>query len=109
MSGEEIVLNGDRSQWEVVFENIIQNALRYAESYIDITCEKSEGKTLMIIHNDGDPIPEESLERLFEPFQKSHKGQFGLGLAIVKRIVELHNGTVEVQNNENGVSIIIVI
>ncbi len=109
MSGEEIELNGDRSQWEVVFENIIQNALRYAESHIDITCEKSEGKTVMIVHNDGDPIPEESLERLFEPFQKSHKGQFGLGLAIVKRIVELHNGTVEVQNNENGVSIIIVI
>ncbi|MGP4082388.1 sensor histidine kinase [Pseudalkalibacillus sp. R45] len=109
VSGEDIDFKGDRSQWEVVFENIIQNALRYAESYIDISCERENGQTAMRVHNDGETIPEEKLDRLFEPFEKSHKGQFGLGLAIVKRIVELHNGTVEVQNEENGVSIVIII
>ncbi|MGM7700146.1 sensor histidine kinase [Pseudalkalibacillus sp. Hm43] len=109
LEGEEVVFHGDRKQWEVVFENLIQNAFRYASSYIEITADQKDGRTYMLVKNDGERIPEEDLDGLFEPFQKSNKGQFGLGLAIVKRIVELHNGTVEVQNHQDGVWIRMVI
>ncbi len=109
LEGEEVVFQGDRKQWEVVFENLIQNAFRYAASYIEIMSYQKDGRTYILVKNDGELIPEEDLDRLFEPFQKSNKGQFGLGLAIVKRIVELHNGTVEVQNHQDGVLIQMVI
>ncbi|WP_349409583.1 HAMP domain-containing sensor histidine kinase [Pseudalkalibacillus sp. SCS-8] len=109
LKGEEVIFQGDRKQWEVVYENLIQNALRYAESYIEVNAYEKDGKTIMDVKNDGEPIPDEDLEHVFEPFQRSHKGQFGLGLAIVKRIVELHNGTVEVQNQKDGVIIRMII
>ncbi|MCF6136166.1 sensor histidine kinase [Pseudalkalibacillus berkeleyi] len=109
IEGEGVTFKGDRQQWEVVYENLIQNAFRYAESFIEIKAINQNGHTWMEVRNDGERIPEEDLAHIFEPFQMSHKGQFGLGLAIVKRIVELHNGNVEVQNYKDGVSITMII
>ncbi|WP_257349447.1 sensor histidine kinase [Pseudalkalibacillus decolorationis] len=109
IKGESVTFKGDPDQWEVVFENLIQNANRYAKTYIKISAVQLAEKTEMVIKNDGERIPLEDLERIFEPFQKSQKGQFGLGLAIVKRIVELHNGTVELHNHEDGVVIRITV
>lgn len=104
-------VTGDAEQWEIAFENLIDNQLRYAASTIRITLDtisnSGEKKAVIRMWNDGPPIDEDLLDRLFDKFQKGEKGQFGLGLAIVNKIVSLHTGNIAVINREKGVEFII--
>jgi signal transduction histidine kinase len=66
------------------------------------------------VDNDGDPIPNEHLPHLFEPFYRVDSarnradGGTGLGLTIVRAAVLAHGGSCEVRNRENGVQFKIV-
>ena len=55
------------------------------------------------MENDGPPIPEADLERIFDPFSTSKSEGSGLGLSIASRIVEAHDGFIEARNREGGV------
>jgi signal transduction histidine kinase len=56
-------------------------------------------KTVCIrVHNGGDPIPAEVLSKLTQPFQTTKASGNGLGLAIARRIVEAHNGQLQIQS-----------
>jgi signal transduction histidine kinase len=98
----------DKEQLKQVFLNILLNA-------IDATPENgvvTVGTKLMkrnghqdyvqiIIHDTGKGIPHEDLDRIFTPFfTTKHQGS-GLGLAISHQIVQEHNGTIEVESEEN--------
>ena len=55
--------------------------------------------------NTADRIPEEDLEKIFEPFHRVGMKKatgFGLGLAIVKKTIEAHGGTIEASSAEEG-------
>jgi signal transduction histidine kinase len=57
---------------------------------------------VLTVHNQGPPIPEETLPALFEPFRRGtgqateHPSGLGLGLYIVREIVRAHDGSIEV-------------
>ncbi len=106
---ENIDIIGDRDRWSIVIENILDNALRYAESKIFIDLLEVEDKILLKIGNDGPHIEEETFKNLFKQYNKGEKGEFGLGLAIVEKIVKLHKSDIYAQNIENGVVFIIEI
>lgn len=103
IDGAETKVEGDREQLEVILENLVQNALRYAKETIWIKAEETEREVKMSVENDGEKIPSEDLPQLFSPFYKGNKGKFGLGLAIVKQISELHGGFAKVENSDRGV------
>ena len=106
---EDIKITGDEEQWTVVFENIIDNALRYAKSLIRINIYEDDKQQYITIYNDGEKIPEDRLENIFWAFNKGNEGNFGLGLDIVKRILSLYNGCIKAQNEDMGVSFIMII
>jgi signal transduction histidine kinase len=54
------------------------------------------------VANTGPPIPEESLERIFDPFHTTKDGGTGLGLSICSRIADEHEGTLAVRNLPTG-------
>jgi signal transduction histidine kinase len=62
--------------------------------------ERQGGKEYvrMRVANTGPPIPEESLERIFDPFYTTKDGGTGLGLSICSRIADEHEGTLSVRN-----------
>ncbi|MFC0189839.1 ATP-binding protein [Fictibacillus aquaticus] len=101
--GEDVHFMGDREQWTILLENLVQNAIRYARASILIKAEISSGVLTAQVFNDGEKLTSVQTEELFQPFRKGSKGQFGLGLAIVKRIAELHGGTADALNTEHGV------
>lgn len=101
--GGNVLLKADREQLGTVLENLLENALRYAETFIELKAEERRDRRLISVTNDGPSIPTDQINALFEPYKKGAKGQFGLGLAIVKRIVERHKGIVDISNLENGV------
>lgn len=94
---------GIEEPWRIVCENLIDNALRYAQTKITI---KVKGKVLEVF-NDGEPIEAERIHRLFIPYEKGKNGNFGLGLAIVKKIANTFNCSVSAKNHKEGVSFIV--
>ncbi|UYZ14339.1 ATP-binding protein [Brevibacillus sp. WF146] len=98
---EPVTVTGDREQWGVLLENLLDNQTRYARERIFLSLRQEAGKAVLRIGNDGPPIPEE--EALFKQFVKGEKGEFGLGLAIVQRIARLHRAPLRAANTDDGV------
>ncbi|WP_105619872.1 sensor histidine kinase [Vallitalea okinawensis] len=103
MELEEIIIKGDQEQWKVVFENILQNGLRYSKKHVSILLREEKDTIICKIHNDGPTIDDDKKDSLFKVFEKGNKGESGLGLNIVKRIVDLYNGKVWFENENGGV------
>ncbi|MBN1946817.1 MAG: response regulator [Bradymonadales bacterium] len=83
-----------------VLLNLLDNGLRAAgpQGHLWVTTEESNGRFKLRIRDDGPGIPAEIRERIFDPLFSTHfnSGSSGLGLYIVKRIVEEHQGTIQV-------------
>jgi len=85
-----------------VFENLLENALKYAPrgSHIDISTRLHAHDVEICVRDNGPGIPEGDLPHIFERFYRVDKGRSrekggtGLGLSIVKHIVQLHGGRV---------------
>jgi len=89
----------DREAVAKVISNLISNAIKYAEAEIDIQLTASDEKFLIRVTSDGNMIPEEMKELIFEPFfqiKNNDKGRVnsgsGIGLALARSLVELHKG-----------------
>ena len=88
--------------------NLIQNAIRYTQSDIEVTTgqDKVKGCVYFIVSDHGKGIPDADIERLFQPFTQGDTARgtegSGLGLAIIKRIVDTHGGSVELSNKAKG-------
>ena len=96
---QEAIFKGDDESWRVVIENLIDNALRYAETRIDIILKPNE----LSISNDGPCISEERMQKLFKPFEKGTKGKFGLGLSICSKVAHAYGYDIDAENLEKGV------
>ncbi len=90
---------GVQENFTNMFSNIVDNALRYAETTIKITLKNKK----LTFYNDGEPISEKFIDRMFKPYEKGHKGQFGLGMSIVQKTCEHFNLSLSVRNVDNGV------
>ncbi len=106
------VVLGDGGKLARVFENLIQNAIRYGSEgkYLDVRLSDTEDKVTIEVVNYGDPIPSIDIPHIFERFYRVEKsrshdtGGSGLGLAIAKSIIDLHGGHIEV-NSSPGTTI----
>jgi len=91
-----------------VVANLIQNALRYSDGDILVLIELAKNRRYVAftVCDNGPGIPDEDIERLFQPFTQGDKARggegSGLGLAIIKRIVDSHGGYVELSNRKEG-------
>ncbi|MFN0314391.1 MAG: ATP-binding protein [Burkholderiales bacterium] len=100
-SGLQAVL-GDPAQLRQVIHNLLQNAQQavgeQSEASIEVRTEALPAGARICVSDNGPGFPQELLGRLFEPYVTTKTKGTGLGLAIVKRIVEEHNGHIELQN-----------
>lgn len=111
---DPVLVTGDRDQLAQVAMNICFNAMRALGGEGGTVLLKVEpgggrlaeagGMHRLTIENDGPTIPAEELDRLFDPFHGTDPAGSGLGLSISSRIVEQHQGYIEVQNAGLGVS-----
>jgi two-component system sensor histidine kinase CpxA len=98
----DCVVMGDRALLRCCCENVVRNALLYttARVRIRIALTRSVDQAHILIEDDGDGVPDESLPRLFEMFYRvgalseRHPEGTGFGLAIAQRIVAMHGGTI---------------
>ncbi|WP_199609867.1 two-component system sensor histidine kinase EnvZ [Flocculibacter collagenilyticus] len=91
-----------------VLTNLIENAIRYSDGIIEVETgfDKKRNQAWVIVSDYGPGIPEQDIERLFQPFTQGDLARgsegSGLGLAIIKRIIDMHNGQVELSNLARG-------
>lgn len=94
----------DPNKMERVFDNLIRNAVNYSHEagVIEINVSTQEDGVRIEFENEGDTIPPDKQQRIFEQFYRldtsraTKTGGAGLGLAIAKEIVERHDGTLTV-------------
>ena len=93
---------GDKNLLEVVFSNLIGNAIKYTNNggKVEIVISDNENKTEIEICDNGIGIPDTDKEKIFSEFyrasnvrQKSTEGT-GLGLSVVKQIIDQHKGSI---------------
>lgn len=94
---------GIKENYYSAFSNLVDNALRYAETTIKITLKNEK----LTFYNDGEHIADEFIGQIFKPYEKGHKGQFGLGMTIVQKTLTSFNLKLTIQNEDKGVSFII--
>ncbi|MEJ9112751.1 sensor histidine kinase [Bacillus paramobilis] len=106
-----IFVKANRSRIEQVVVNLLSNAIRYTPDgeKIQVSVIAMEDTVKVEIENTGNPIPEDSLEKIWDRFYRldasrsRHTGGTGLGLSIVKNILDLHHAEYGVYNTNNSV------
>jgi len=101
LATEQIHVQGDKDELIRVFENLIENALKYGASgkRVEVTLERSpDHQAVVVVRDYGPGIAPEHLPRLTERFYRANvmqsrgQGGTGLGLALVKHVLNRHGG-----------------
>jgi two-component system, OmpR family, phosphate regulon sensor histidine kinase PhoR len=103
-------VRADPAKLHDALRNLVANAITYSpeRSRIGIDVTAAGGRVTIAVADEGPGIPEEDLTRVFERFYRVDKsrardpGGTGLGLAIVRHLIELHGGSVRVENRPEG-------
>ena len=106
---EEALVVADRYTVNQVFQNLINNAIKYTlKGYVELSIKSfKENKINVEIKDSGIGMSEEYLQNIFSPFSQEdtgHKRQFegnGLGLALVKKYIELNLAEIKVESKKN--------
>lgn len=87
--------------------NLLDNAVKYGHM-AKVSAEVEGGFAVIRVHDDGPGIPEEEMEKVFDPFYRLESsrsrdtGGTGLGLTIARNIAEQHGGTLKLRNHPGG-------
>ena len=107
---EPIDLNADFARLSQVFANLLTNASKFTHTngHIWLTVKLDDGTVEISVKDDGIGIAVDQQGQVFEmfsqveqPLERTQKG-LGIGLSLVRRLVEMHNGVVDVRSNGLG-------
>ncbi|WP_219837510.1 HAMP domain-containing histidine kinase [Paenibacillus sp. R14(2021)] len=113
---QDIRLSADKDKIRQLLVILLDNAIKYSKETIDMTISLNKGIVRFSVSDKGIGIPEDEMPYLFERFYRvdgarsRSTGGAGLGLSIAKRIVELHDGQIDVFSKpEQGTTISIAL
>jgi signal transduction histidine kinase len=117
MSGS-LVGEWDKARIGQVFSNLLGNAIQYSfqGSPVKVQITGSANTVILVVGNDGIPIPPEKLKMIFDPLTRGLQdesgfpvfGNLGLGLYITKEVVVAHGGTIEVSSSDRDGTVFMV-
>ena len=99
---DTFTVNVDLFHLENVISNIIDNAIKYGGDQIEVHLKKDDQNINVIVSDNGTSLTKAHKDKIFDKFYRVPKGNqhdvkgFGIGLYYAKRIVEKHNGLIEV-------------
>lgn len=92
-----------------MLENVVRNAVHHSPAggrvHVEAHADPGRSAAVVDIADTGSGVPEEDLERIFQPFRRGEgaaAGGYGLGLAIARRVAEAHGGSVSAANRPGG-------
>lgn len=102
-----VMVDVDEKRISQVIDNVIHNATKYTNSFINVHVGTNQGYLQIFIEDDGCGIPKDELPFIFDQFYKVEKSRnssvqgTGLGLAIAKRLLSAHGGCISVKSEED--------
>jgi len=104
-SSPSLILHGGIEHIATLFNNLLSNALVYANSQLMIDLRQENNCIVVKFCDDGPGIPKELRQLVVKPFERGDSGEggnsgFGLGLAVATRIAQYHGGGIEIADCE---------
>ena len=107
---EPVAVNGDPARLEQVLANLLNNAAKYTDvgGRIWVRAFVDSGQAILSVKDNGAGLTPEMRDHVFDLFVQGPevrayaRGGLGIGLTLVRRLVEMHNGTVEVRSDGLG-------
>ena len=112
---ESVTVSADASRISQAICILLDNAISYTPKggRVGLSLEKGAKNTTIKVTDNGEGIPDEYKEKIFERFYRADdartdENHFGLGLCIAKELITLHGGTIEVSDTKGGGSTFII-
>ena len=109
----EYQITGSMELLGQVWINLLDNAIKFSEEFSSVAVGISQDscKTSVTVSNYCEDIPPEKLSKLFNKFyqaDESHTAEGnGVGLAIVKKVIDLHNGSIQIVSNHGKTEVVV--
>lgn len=112
---QELHADADPRQLLQILNNLISNAVKYSPdgALISVQADRDEAETSIRVHNTGDPIPTEQLERIFDRFYRRPGAEtgtsrgLGIGLALSRRMALAHGGSLTASATADGTAFVL--
>lgn len=116
LSGTPVTGWWNRSALERSLENLVGNAHKYGDpgASIDVHVEESNGRVILTVRNQGEPIPPEEFDAIFQQFVRSRTagesttGGWGLGLPYVRTVAQSHGGSAVVVSDAGSGTVFVI-
>ena len=123
-SKKNLELNVDFEEYQIcaneellkqVWVNLLDNAIKFTpdDGLIEVAIGEDGNSIAVSVINSGSEIPEENRERIFQKFYQADESHAtegnGIGLAIVQKVVQLHQGKVEVESGKGRTSFTVIL
>ena len=97
----DLMIYADEGQISQILINLIKNALQADARHIDISARMGkDDEVIVLVANDGEPIPPSAREQIFIPFYTTKKEGSGIGLSLARQIMRQHNGSIELLQSD---------
>jgi len=102
---QSLDINGDEALIKILIQNLVDNAIKFSladSKPVEVSLLETDDGVQVIVDDDGQGIPADQAEKIFEPFVKlnparGHRTGYGLGLNLCQRIVQAQGGSIEIQ------------
>ncbi len=107
-SVERVSLFGDQLRLVEVFQNLLDNAVKFSagvpNAHVEVLAEQVDGEIVVRVRDNGIGIDARHRHKLFGLFEKLHPDLegTGIGLALVKRIIDVHGGQIWIESAGPG-------
>ena len=102
----DLLIFADEGQMMLVFNNLIKNAIQAGANSIRITADlNADDQTIIRVTNNGKPIPLRQIDEIFVPFYTTKPNGTGIGLSLSKQIMVKHNGTLNLEQSDNQMTV----
>ena len=111
---QELMAYIDVEAFYKIMSNLVDNAIKYGKSRVELALETDDnnGKFYVWVQNDGNKIPVELENKIFEPFFRARETDIktgtGIGLSISRSLAQLHNGKLYLDQNPEALNIFVL-
>ncbi len=111
----EYLLSGDEELLKEVWVNLLDNAIKFSPegAQVEVRAQRRDEWLEVAVVNHGPQIPLEQMKRLYDKFWQGDPSRAaegtGIGLSIVKKVVDLHNGRIDVQSSAQETSFTVLL
>lgn len=106
LQAEPFARRGNRALLARVFVNLLDNAIRYGRSAVEVRLRRDGDGAVVTVEDDGRGLPDGAEDMVFERFWRADQARStpgnGIGLSIVRSAVEAHGGSVRAENRPEG-------